>query len=101
MGNFNSYDSAASGEVQASIAALSSQIESLIADHRKNVAAALTNFSATGVSDEYKGIEDRFNKAADSTLAIIGSLKDVMKGNDGIANDTNALAMQKARSAEG
>ncbi|MEU4191509.1 hypothetical protein AB0E69_06405 [Kribbella sp. NPDC026611] len=99
MGAQNNFDGAASQEVQATIATLSTQIEALIADHRKNVAAALSSFSATGVSDEYKGVEDRFNKAADKTIELINSLKDVMKGNDGIAADTQSSAMKWARSA--
>lgn len=95
MANRNSYDTAASSEVQATIKRLSGQIEGLIGAHRKNVAAALADASASGVTDSYRAVEDRFNKAADSTLAIIKSLQDTMQAND----STAAATLKKAQSA--
>ncbi|MFI5694923.1 pore-forming ESAT-6 family protein [Kribbella sp. NPDC051586] len=95
MANRNSYDTAASGEVQATIKRLSGQIEALIAAHRKNVQAALADASATGVTDSYRAVEDRFNKAADSTLGIIGTLRETMQANDNTARAT----LKKAQSA--
>jgi hypothetical protein len=95
MGSRNSYDTAASSEVQATINRLSGQIQGLIAQHRKDVQTALADASASGVTDAYRGVEDRFNKAADSTLAIIKSLQDTMKANDATA----AATLKKAQSA--
>jgi flagellar biosynthesis/type III secretory pathway chaperone len=95
MANRNSYDTAASGEVQSSINSLAGQIQSLIATHRQNVQAALSDASASGVTENYRAVEDRFNKAADSTLAIIQSLKETLAQNDATA----AATLKKAQSA--
>lgn len=88
MGNRNSYDTAASGEVQSTINSLSGQISSLIATHKQNVTAALSDASASGVTENYRAVEDRFNKAAEQTLAIIQSLKETLAQNDATAAST-------------
>jgi hypothetical protein len=95
MANRNSYDTAASGEVQSTINSLSGQITSLIATHKQNVTAALSDASASGVTENYRGVEDRFNKAADQTLAIISSLKETLAQNDATA----AATLKKASAA--
>ncbi|HZX03892.1 hypothetical protein [Kribbella sp.] len=95
MANRNSYDTAASGEVQANINRLSGQIQGLIAEHRKNVQSALADASASGVTDSYRAVEDRFNKAADSTLSVIKTLQETMAAND----STAAATLKKAQSA--
>lgn len=95
MANRNSYDTAASGEVQGTINSLSGQITSLIAAHKQNVTAALSDASASGVTENYRAVEDRFNKAAEQTLAIIGSLKETLSQNDATA----AATLKKASAA--
>jgi len=95
MANRNSYDTAASGEVQSSINNLSGQISSLIATHKQNVSAALADASASGVTENYRAVEDRFNNAADATLAIIQSLKETLAQNDATA----AATLKKASAA--
>jgi|SRR5687767_7058228 hypothetical protein len=95
MANRNSYDTAASGEVQTTINNLSGQISALIATHRQNVTAALSDASASGVTDSYRAVEDKFNTAADETLAIITSLKETLAQND----STAAATLKKASSA--
>jgi hypothetical protein len=95
MANRNSYDTAASGEVQSTINSLSGQISSLIATHKQNVTAALSDASASGVTESYRAVEDRFNKAADSTLQVIQSLKETLAQNDATA----AATLKKAQSA--
>ncbi len=95
MANRNSYDTAASGEVQSKINSLSGQISGLIATHKQNVTAALSDASASGVTENYRAVEDRFNKAADQTLAIIQSLKETLAQND----QTAAATLKKASAA--
>ncbi|MFB6720694.1 hypothetical protein ACFCV3_11055 [Kribbella sp. NPDC056345] len=95
MANRNAYDTAASGEVQTTINNLAGQISGLIATHKQNVTAALADASASGVTDNYRAVEDRFNKAAEQTLAIIKTLKDTMAQNDATA----AATLKKAASA--
>lgn len=95
MANRNSYDTAASGEVQATVKRLSGQIEALVAVHQKNVQAALSDASASGVTDSYRAVEDRFNKAAASTIGIIRTLQETMQANDSTAQAT----LKKAQAA--
>jgi hypothetical protein len=95
MANRNSYDTAASGEVQATVHRLAGQIEALIAAHQKNVRAALADASASGVTESYRAVEDRFNKAAASTLGIIRTLKETLRANDATAQAT----LKKAQAA--
>ena len=95
MANRNSYDTAASGEVQSTINNLAGQIESMIAAHKKNVAAALADASASGVTENYRGVEARFDKAAASTLSVIRSLKETLAAND----STAAATLKKASAA--
>lgn len=91
----NSYDTAASGEVQSTINSLSGQISSLIATHKQNVTAALSDASASGVTESYRAVEDRFDNAAESTLTIIASLKSTLEANDATA----AATLKKASDA--
>ncbi len=95
MANRNAYDTAASGEVQGTINNLAGQISGLIATHKQNVTAALADASASGVTENYRAVEDRFNKAAEQTLAIIKTLKETMAQNDATA----AATLKKASSA--
>lgn len=95
MANRNSYDTAASSEVQSTINSLSGRISALIEAHRQNVEAALSDASASTVTENYRAVEDRFNNAADSTLAVIASLKATLVENDAIA----AATLRKASAA--
>jgi hypothetical protein len=95
MANRNSYDTGASGEVQASINSLAGQIEGLIATHKQNVSAALSDASASGVTENYQAVEARFDKAAASTLSVIRSLKETLAAND----STAAATLKKASAA--
>lgn len=95
MANRNSYDTAASGEVQSTVNSLSGQISSLIATHKQNVTAALSDASASGVTENYRGVEAKFNTAAEQTLAIISSLKETLAQND----STAAATLKKASAA--
>lgn len=91
----NSYDTAASSEVQTTINNLSGRISGLIEAHRQNVEAALSDASASGVTENYRAVEDKFNTAADATLAVIASLKETLVQNDATA----AAALRKASAA--
>lgn len=95
MANRNSYDTGASGEVQGTINRLTGQISALIATHRKDVQTALADASAGSVTESYRATEERFNKAADSTLAVIKSLQDTLEANDATAAST----LKKAQAA--
>jgi hypothetical protein len=88
MSDMNSYDTEASGQVQATVKKLSGQILSLIQAHEKNVGDAAKKAQADGVMEEYVAKESKFNEAANATVRLIDALKTTMEKNDGIASTT-------------
>jgi hypothetical protein len=95
MNERNSYDIGASEEVQTRIKQLSGQINSLIDQHERAVQTLLSDASATNVTEEYRGIESEFSKAAEDVRAIIKLLTDTLQANDRTAE----AALKKASSA--
>jgi hypothetical protein len=95
MNERNSYDIGASEEVQTRIKQLSGQINSLIGQHERSVSALLSDASATNVTEEYRGIESEFSKAAEDVRAIIKLLTDTLQANDRTAE----AALKKASAA--
>jgi len=95
MNERNSYDIGASEEVQTRITQLSGQINSLIGQHERAVQALLSDASMTNVTEEYRGIESQFSKAAEDVRAIIKLLTDTLQANDRTAE----AALKKASSA--
>jgi len=89
------YDIDASGQVQSNLAGIIGRLESLIAARDSQVKAALSDFSATGVSEEYRAVEARWNGAAQQVREIIALLRSVMEKNDGHAH----TALSQASSA--
>jgi len=60
----------------------------VIADRDKAVAAAMSDFQADGVSDDYQNVERRWNSAATEVRTIINLLKTTMTQNDQTAGTT-------------
>ncbi|MFI9200342.1 pore-forming ESAT-6 family protein [Streptomyces sp. NPDC053048] len=87
-----SYDGSASSEVQGSLAGIIGRIETLLTERDAAVKAAMADFKADGVSDEYHGKEVRWNKAATEVRQIITLLRSTMEKNDGTAQSTLAKA---------
>ncbi|MER6786840.1 MULTISPECIES: pore-forming ESAT-6 family protein [Streptomyces] len=90
-----SYDTGASGEVQGGLQGIVAQLERVLADRDKAVKAAMADFQADGVSEEYHGKELRWNRAANEVRSIIQLVRTTLEDNDGTAQST----MAKARSA--
>ncbi|MET9151495.1 pore-forming ESAT-6 family protein [Streptomyces griseoflavus] len=90
-----SYDTGASSEVQGGLQGIVGQLERVLADRDKAVKAAMADFQADGVSDEYHGKEMRWNRAADEVRSIIQLVRTTLEDNDGTAQST----MAKARAA--
>ncbi|MFI5819234.1 pore-forming ESAT-6 family protein [Streptomyces rishiriensis] len=90
-----SYDTGASGEVQGGLQGIIAQLERVLADRDKAVKAAMADFQADGVSEEYHGKELRWNRAANEVRSIIQLVRTTLEDNDGTAQST----MAKARSA--
>ncbi|WP_410791752.1 hypothetical protein [Kribbella sp. C-35] len=95
MNERNSYDIGASEEVQTRIKQLSGQINSLIGQHERSVQALLSDASMTNVTEEYRGIESEFSKAAEDVRGIIKLLTDTLQANDRTAE----AALKKAGAA--
>ncbi|CAL9543918.1 pore-forming ESAT-6 family protein [Streptomyces pilosus] len=90
-----SYDTGASSEVQGGLQGIVGQLERVLADRDKAVKAAMADFQADGVSEEYHGKEMRWNRAADEVRSIIQLVRTTLEDNDGTAQST----MAKARAA--
>ncbi|MGI5425834.1 pore-forming ESAT-6 family protein [Streptomyces sp. CA-179760] len=90
-----SYDLGASTDAQSNIQVVIGRLESLIAQRDKQVKAAMADFTADGVADEYHGKEKRWNNASQEVKNIIHLLKTTLEKNDGTAQST----IQRAKAA--
>lgn len=90
-----SYDTAASAEAQGNLAAIISRLEALINERDGQVKAAMADFQADGVSDEYHAKEQQWNRAADQVRQIIHLVRSTLEKNDGTAQET----LSRAKSA--
>ncbi|GAO12005.1 hypothetical protein CP981_06505 [Streptomyces platensis] len=87
-----SYDSGASAEAQGNIQAVIARLEQVIAARDAQVKAAMSDFAADGVAEEYHGKEMRWNSASQEVRSIIQLLKTTLEKNDGTAHQTLARA---------
>ncbi|MGW4560907.1 pore-forming ESAT-6 family protein [Streptomyces sp. NPDC004561] len=87
-----SYDTGASAEVQTGLAGIIGQLERVLTDRDRAVKAAMADFQADGVSDEYHGKEVRWHKAATEVREIIRLVRNTLEQNDGTAQATLAKA---------
>ncbi|MFI7399690.1 pore-forming ESAT-6 family protein [Streptomyces sp. NPDC049541] len=87
-----SYDTGASAEVQGGLAGVISQLERVLADRDRVVKAAMADFTADGVADEYHGKEIRWHRAASEVREIIRLVRSTLEQNDGTAQSTLAKA---------
>jgi hypothetical protein len=87
-----SYDTAASQETQGNLHAIIGRLEQLIGTHDSDVKAALSDFTADGVSDTYSAKEQKWLAAAAQTQQIIDLVKQTMSQNDGTASQTLSQA---------
>jgi uncharacterized protein YukE len=101
MSGRTGYDSTASGETQTKVTNLSSQIESLLSQHKANVKAMRADASMTKVMDDYDAVEAKFNSAATEVQNIIKSLSDTLKQYDGIADTAHSAASTAVRGMTG
>ncbi|MEV0372480.1 pore-forming ESAT-6 family protein [Streptomyces sp. NPDC050636] len=87
-----SYDSGASAEAQGNIQAVIARLEQVMAARDAQVKAAMSDFAADGVAEEYHGKELRWNSASQEVKSIIQLLKTTLEKNDGTAHQTLARA---------
>ncbi|MEE1804997.1 pore-forming ESAT-6 family protein, partial [Streptomyces sp. BE133] len=70
-----SYDTGASADAQGNIQVVIAQLEEVIAARDAQVKAAMADFAADGVADEYHGKELRWNRSSQEVKNIIQLLK--------------------------
>ncbi|GCD35981.1 MULTISPECIES: pore-forming ESAT-6 family protein [Streptomyces] len=87
-----SYDTGASAEAQGNIQAVIARLEQVITERDAQVKAAMADFTADGVADEYHGKELRWNRASQEVRSIIQLLRTTLEKNDGTAHQTLARA---------
>lgn len=90
-----SYDTGASQETQSNFERVASRLEALINLRDGDVKAAMAQFQADGVSDEYHGKETRWNAAAGEVRNIITTIRGSLQTSDEGAQS----AQQKAKTA--
>lgn len=88
----NSYDTATSGETQGNLQTVIGNLEAVLAHRDRQVNAAMANFRADGVSDEYHGKELQWKSAAQEVRTIIALVKTTLAKNDGSAHTAQAKA---------
>lgn len=89
------YDVGASTEVQGGIKAVIGQLDTVIAAREAQVAAAMSDFTAEGVADDYHAKELRWKNASQEVKNIIQLLNTTLAKNDATAQQT----LQRARTA--
>ncbi|MEU7919637.1 pore-forming ESAT-6 family protein [Micromonospora zamorensis] len=90
-----SFDVGTSQQVQSDLAGIIARLEAVISQRSADVSAAMADFQADGVSEEYRTVEDRWNRAASEVRTIIDLVKTTMVKND----ETATTTLSKARTA--
>lgn len=90
-----SFDTGTSQAVQSDLAGIVSRLEANISQRTADVNAAMSDFQADGVSEEYRVVEQRWTRAASEVQQIITLVRTTMTRND----DTATTALSQARTA--
>jgi hypothetical protein len=90
-----SFDTSTSQAVQSDLTGIVSRLEATISQRTADVNAAMSDFQADGVSDEYRVVEQRWTSAATEVQQIITLVKTTMTRND----ETATTALTQARTA--
>ena len=90
-----SFDTSTSQAVQSDLAGVVSRLEANISQRTADVNAAMADFLADGVSDEYRVVEQRWTTAATEVQQIITLVRTTMTRND----ESATTALTQARTA--
>jgi hypothetical protein len=90
-----SYDVSASTEAQGNLRVVIGQLEQVMAARDAQVKAAMSDFAADGVADDYHAKELRWTNASQEVRNIINLLTTTLEKND----DTAQQTLARARSA--
>lgn len=86
------YNIAASQDSQSNFNRVAGRLEEVIERRRQDVANAMSDYQADGVSDDYAGKEQRWKNAADEVQRIIDTLRASLEKTDDTAHGTLARA---------
>lgn len=89
------FDLGASAEAQTNFNTVADRLEALMDQRDADVKAAMSNYQADGVSEEYAAKEAEWNRVAGEVRTIIRTLRAALGRNDEAAT----AALQKAKSA--
>lgn len=81
----NDYNISASESAQANFERAASALEAALARRDQDVKAALSVYSADGVSDRYAAMESQWNSAGTEVKGIIAAIRSSLVENDEIA----------------
>ena len=93
--NRRAFDTGASQSAQDQFNAVANRLEALIGQRDRDVAMAMAEYQADGVSDEYAGKEQRWHNVAGQVRSIIQTLRGSLGSND----ETAATSLQRAGTA--
>lgn len=86
QGDRRDFDLSASQAAQDNFLAVASRLEALIDQRDADVRTAMSDYDATGVSDEYAAKELRWKNAGDGVRTVINTLRQSMAQNDETAH---------------
>lgn len=81
----NDYSIGASQSAQANFEQAAGRLEAALQRRDQDVRAAMADYQADGVSDEYAAMEKQWRDAGDEVKAIIKLLRESLAQNDDIA----------------
>lgn len=91
----NDYNVDASQSAQANFEQAAGRLEAALERRNQDVQAALAEYQADGVSDEYAALENQWNTAGTQVRSVISAIRASLEENDAIAQS----ALQRARAA--
>jgi hypothetical protein len=89
------YDTGSSGQTQSDLAGVVARLEANISQRNADVNAAMADFQADGVSDDYQVVEQRWHSAATEVQNIITLVRSTLLKND----ETATTTLSRARAA--
>lgn len=91
----NDYSVGASQSAQANFEQVASRLEAALQRRDQDVKAAMADYQADGVSEEYAGLEKQWTDAGTQVRQVIAAIRGSLEQNDDIA----LVALQRARAA--
>lgn len=91
----NDYSIGASQSAQANFEQAAGRLEAALQRRDQDVRAAMADYQADGVSEEYAGLEKQWNDAGIQVRQVINTIRGSLEQNDDVA----MTALQRARAA--